>query len=147
MDRPWDAPPAPITGVRSRVVTDEREFVASVRDALRDLHADRRLVVNPLIDSRLVRSGDPCLQPVGRLRSLVSAAAEELREDGPEGPALFRIIDRTYLRQNIPQQRVADSLGLPFSTYRRHRNRAVERIAAGLWRRECGLEQEAPRPL
>lgn len=135
VDQPWDAPLAEPTGVASRVVASEDEFVTAVRDALHNLHSDRRLALNPLVDSRIVRSGDPELTPERRLRALILGAAESLRD---EDPGLYRILDRTYLRQNVPQQRVAETLGIPFSTYRRHRNRAVELVAQRLWRRERG---------
>jgi hypothetical protein len=46
------------------------------------------------------------------------------------------VIDRTFLRPAPTQERAAELLGLPFSTYRRHRNRGVERIVAWLWQRE-----------
>ena len=54
----------------------------------------------------------------------------------PRDERLFRAVDRTYLRPAPTQERAAELLGLPFSTYRRHLAQGVARIAARLWERE-----------
>jgi len=137
-DQPWDAPiPAP-TGVERRVLTDESEFTSAVRSALRDLKSERRLAANPLVDSRMVQEALADLTPEQRLRELIDNAAETLRTTDA---ALFRIVDRVYLRPSASQQNVAESMGLPFTTFRRWRNRAVGLIAAQLWQRELGIER------
>jgi hypothetical protein len=122
--------------VDRRVLSDEREFTIAVRTALRDLKFDRRLATNPLIDARIVQEASPELAPEHRLRELIHAAAQEL---GVTDAALFRIIDRIYLRPSATQQVVAESMGLPFTTFRRWRNKAVAMIAAQLWERELGI--------
>jgi hypothetical protein len=45
---------------------------------------------------------------------------------------LFRAVDRTYLRPAATQERAAEALGLPFSTYRRHVTQGVDRIVSWL---------------
>ncbi len=48
----------------------------------------------------------------------------------------MRALDRTYLRPAPTQEAAADLLGLPFSTYRGHLTRGVERVVDWLWQRE-----------
>jgi hypothetical protein len=43
---------------------------------------------------------------------------------------------RTYLRPAATQEAAADALGLPFSTYRGHLARGIERVIDWLWQRE-----------
>ncbi|TDE38773.1 ATP-binding protein [Actinomadura sp. 6K520] len=124
---------APVTAASPpELVLSQPEFADAVRAALRDLHRADRLAGNPLLRSRLVRGAD---DPAGELRGLVAEAAATLRDD-PREESLYRVVDRTFLRPAPTQERAAEMLGLPFSTYRRHRNRAVERIAGWLWERE-----------
>ncbi|MEU4425709.1 ATP-binding protein [Actinoplanes sp. NPDC024001] len=108
------------------LVLSQPEFAAAVRAALRDLRSDDRLAENPLLRSRLTGGR------ADRLRELIDAAAESLRPD----PRLHRVLDRTFLRPAATQERAAEALHLSFSTYRRHRDRAVERVVAYLWERE-----------
>jgi len=138
LDQPWDAPVPPPTGTDQRILADEREFTLAVRSALRDLKSERRLATNPLIDSRTVQETLGGLAPEQRLRELIKNAAETLRTTEP---ALFRIIDLIYLRPTASQQTVAESMGLPFTTFRRWRNKAVALIAAQLWERELGIDE------
>ena len=133
----WDAPIPPTTGVEARVLSDEAEFARAVHDALRHLTSERRLSDNPLIDSRIVRESLPGLTPVQRLRTLIQAAADPLRVSEA---ALYRIIDRVYLRPTATQQQIADSMNLPLTTFRRWRNKAVARIADRLWDQEIGFD-------
>ena len=53
------------------------------------------------------------------------------RDDRP-----FRAVDRTFLRPAATQERAAEVLGLPFTTYRRQLARGVDRIIDWLWARE-----------
>ena len=54
----------------------------------------------------------------------------------PRDLKLQRAVWHTYFEPMAKQEAVAERLGLPFSTYRHHLARAVDRIAATLWRRE-----------
>ena len=58
-----------------------------------------------------------------------------LRAD-PRGEKLVRALERTYLRPAPTQEAAAELLGLPFSTYRGHLTRGLERVVDWLWRRE-----------
>jgi hypothetical protein len=110
-------------------------FGDAVRAALRDLHRPDRLGASPLAGS--------ALGPDVR-RHMVAAIARV--GDEPKGEPLRRVLDRTYLRPAPSQEAAAEVLGLPFSTYRRHLGRAVERVVDQLWAVETGQEVSSIRP-
>ncbi|MDQ4103511.1 MAG: hypothetical protein M3186_07315 [Actinomycetota bacterium] len=120
--------PAPILAL------SQPKFVDAVRQALRDLHRPDRLASNPLLRSRIAcdRAGE---EPPAAVLQLIREAVGVLRTD-PRAEKLYRALDRTYLRPARTQERAAEVLGLPFSTYRRHLTRAVERVVSLLWERE-----------
>ncbi|HEX2316184.1 MAG TPA: AAA family ATPase [Thermomonospora sp.] len=105
------------------------EFAAAVRQGLRDLHRPDALARNPLSGSRTAHRHE------NGLAGLLWEAAEALRAD-PRGQKEYRAVDRTYLRPAATQERAAEVLGLPFSTYRRHLTAGVRRIVDTLWGRE-----------
>jgi hypothetical protein len=47
-----------------------------------------------------------------------------------------RAVDRTFVRPAGTQEKAAEVLDLPFSTYRRHLTRGVDAVIAALWDRE-----------
>ncbi len=111
------------------------EFTASVKQVLRDLHRPSALLRNPLLATGIARArrrADPELRPDRVLRALVADAAQVLRVD-PKSEHLFRVLDRTYLRPAPTQEKAAEILDLPFTTYRRYRDRAIARISDWLW--------------
>ncbi len=112
------------------------EFAAAVRAALRDLHRTDALAANPLLRARVVRERDDGAGSAADvLRDLVDEAVGALRAD-PRDAKLARALERTYLRPAPTQERAAEALGLPFSTYRRHLAGGAERVVDWLWRRE-----------
>jgi hypothetical protein len=121
--------PGPAGAVLSRVVFEE-----SVRAALRDLGRADLLARNPLMGLPVVAEagGGPAA-----LRAVVVEATEVLHGH-PRDEKLFRAVDRTYLRPAPTQERAAELLGLPFSTYRRHRREGVARIVDQLWDHQAG---------
>jgi hypothetical protein len=110
-------------------------FADAVRAALRDLHRPDRLGASPLAGSTL-GSG---------VREHLVAAIARVGEE-PKGAPLHRVLDRTFLRPAPSQEAAAEVLGLPFSTYRRHLGRAVERVVELLWAVETGQEVSTIRP-
>jgi hypothetical protein len=130
-------PAATPGGQAQPLALSQPEFDQAVRRALHDLHRADLLAANPLLGSRLVREradaqGTP---PVPALAALLREAAALLAAD-PRDDKLLRAVDRTYLRPATTQERAAELLGLPFSTYRRHLTQGVARIVADLWERE-----------
>jgi hypothetical protein len=116
----------------------EEEFAALVKQALRTLHQPQELRRNPLLASRMVQSKlrqHPDSRPDEILRGLILEAARVLKSD-PRTDHLYRVLDRTFLRPAPTQEKAAELLELPFSTYRRHRDRGTEAITNWLWDRD-----------
>ena len=106
----------------------EPDFADAVRQGLRDLHEPDRLARNPLLRTRLLAErGDLA----ALLREAIGSLAAHPRDD-----KLLRALDRTYLRPAATQERAAQVLDLPFSTYRRHLTAGVARVVAWMWERE-----------
>jgi hypothetical protein len=59
----------------------------------------------------------------------------------------YRVVHRTYLNPAITQERAAEELDLPFSTYRRHLATGIGLVTEHLWRREIHPELAAPDSL
>ena len=118
---PAPPPPAPV------VALSQPEFAAAARQALRDLHRPDALAANPLQRARMTAAAP--------LDELLEQAVGALRAD-PRDAKLARALERTYLRPAPTQEAAAEVLGLPFSTYRRHLTRGVDRVVDWLWHRE-----------
>lgn len=114
----------------------KEDFDDAVRQALRDLRHPDLLARNPLLGSRLLRQyvGDREPDAVD-LEGMLSDAIDALREH-PRDDKLFRAVERTYVRPAGTQEAAAETLGVPFSTYRRHLTQGVERVVSWLWDRE-----------
>jgi hypothetical protein len=116
----------------------QEEFAASVKQALRWLHQPQALLRNPLLASSMVQSAvrtHPDDRPDQILRGLILEAAQVLKAD-PRADAQYRVVDRTYLRPAPTQEKAAELLDLPLTTYRRYRDRGVEAITDWLWDRD-----------
>jgi hypothetical protein len=116
----------------------EEEFAACVKQALRTLHQPQELLRNPLLASSMVQDQlrqHPDSRPDEILRGLIVEAAGVLKSD-PRADHLYRVLVRTFLRPAPTQEKAAELLDLPFSTYRRHRDRAIEAITNWLWDRD-----------
>jgi hypothetical protein len=118
--RPGAAPPL--------LALSQVAFAEAVRDALRDLHRPAALATNPLQQSRVVREH-------GALTELLDETIAELAVD-PRDAKLHRALVRTYVRPAPTQEAAAEVLGLPFSTYRGHLTRGIDRVVERLWQRE-----------
>jgi hypothetical protein len=137
-DRDRAGDPGPIDGPDLEpLLLSQPDFGQAVRSALRDLRRRDALARNPLTRSALVlgqaSGGDPVDLLIGAVRRAVERLADDERDQ-----KLHRVLDRTYLRPAATQERAAELLGLPLSTYKRHLNRGVERVIADLWRQELG---------
>ena len=126
--------PAP----ESAAALSQEEFAASVKQALRSLHQPQTLMQNPLLASSLVQTElrrHPDDRPDKVLRNLILGATQNLKAD-PRAESHYRVLDRTYLRPAPSQEKAAELLNLPFSTYRRYRDRGIEAITDWLWERD-----------
>jgi hypothetical protein len=80
------------------------------------------------------------VQRVAALRDLLREACEALQGAGRDDK-LYRALHATYLHPAATQERAAELLELPFSTYRRHLKAGIEAVAQALWQREVGGER------
>ena len=138
---PGPAAPAPDPD-RLRVVLSAQEFEAAVKEALRNARRPADLARNPLCRSRLVADAAGETSPAEALLDLLVQATDTLAGDARDAK-LHRVAATTFFRGVPTQEAAAERLALPFSTYRRHLARAIDRITAWLWERELhGPEQE-----
>jgi TolB-like protein/class 3 adenylate cyclase len=112
------------------------DFVAALRNALRDFSRPDLLAGNPLLRSRLFARRDRA--GPADLRALLSETVDALFA-GARDEKLRRVIEFTYFRPAPKQEVTAQQLGLAFGTYRRHLATALDRLARWLWDRERGL--------
>ena len=132
--------PPPATLLRPPPLGRDR-FAAAIREALRDLHQPLRLATSPLLGTALAAT--PSGPTAARLRTTLEYAAAELADE-PKGDALTAVLRRTYLRPAPTQEAAAEVLGLPFSTYRRHLTRALDRLTDLCWAIEIGDHRPPP---
>ena len=122
--------PAPL------LVLSEPEFQAAVRQALRDYTRPAALAANPLLRSRLATQAAGGAPPTAAtLQGLVREAAEQLRPN-PRDERVYRALAATFLQPAATQERAAERLGLPFSTYRYQLAGGLRRVTERLWRAE-----------
>ena len=118
-------------------------FREAVRTALRHYPRPEALANSELLlASHIVPAGiSGMTERVVALRGALREAADALAGN-PKDCKLHRAVWLTYFEPLATQEQVAERLGLPFSTYRHHLTRAIDRICAHLWLRELA----APRP-
>ena len=125
--------PGPLTEERrpgAERALPREEFDRAVRDALRDVHRPDALAGNPLRHARMVTS-----DPAEALPELITEAVDALRAD-PREAKLHAVLATTYFHRVPTQTAAAQRLGMPFSTYRRHLDRAQRRVCELLWLKE-----------
>jgi len=123
------------------LVLSQPEFVEAVQYTLRHFVSPDVLLSNPLLRSRLVieqvthQAGQR--ERVAALQTSIKAAVESL-QSSPRQEKLYRALYRTYLKPAPTQEKAAELLDLPFSTYRRHLKAGIARVAEILWQQEIG---------
>ena len=110
-------------------------FDQAVRLALRDLHRPDLLGANALMGTTLAVGFDGA--SIDRLHAILLGGIDQLGRE-PRAGTLHRVLDRTFVRAAPTQEAAAEVLDLPFSTYRRHLAKAVERLTDLLWAVEIG---------
>ncbi|QXD15650.1 AAA family ATPase [Rhodocaloribacter litoris] len=117
------------------LVLSQPEFAEAVRRALRDFARPDRLSANPLMRSRLLRDRYGPQADTEDLQELIEEAAK-MMQGHPKDDKLYQALRRTYLRPAPSQEKAAELLDLPFSTYRYHLRKGIERVTEWLWRQE-----------
>jgi len=120
---------------------DRSLFTVAVVQALRDVSRPERLRGNALLSSRVVArlagTGASELQRIHELRQLLERVIAELGLR-PQYRRWQLVAESAYLRPIESQERMAERLGIPFSTYRRYLKSATEWIVEYLWQMEVG---------
>jgi len=141
-ERGFSAGADPVQTEEDRVIVLSRpDFEGALRDAFKDLHRPDQLRDTPLLYSRVVTGevGPSADVPdrIEALRTLLEETTERLADD-PRDEKYHRAVHRTYIQPAPTQEKAAEQLGVPFSTFRRHLNKGLDRVADVLWEREVG---------
>ncbi len=141
-DRGFDSSPDAAPDDEDRVIVLSRsDFADALREAFKALHRPVQLHDNPLLYSRVVtgavgRDAD-APERIDALCTLLEETAERLSAD-PRDEKYYRAVHRTYLQPAPTQEKAAEQLSVPFSTFRRHLNRGLDRVTEMLWDEEVG---------
>jgi hypothetical protein len=118
------------------------EFESALRSALRFLDRPEALLNNPLLDSRIVAENTLGVDAKPKQRALVLQRLIRETTSGLQGHPKrargYRALLYTYLRPATTQERAAEILDLPFSTYRRHLAEGIALLTETLWLQETG---------
>jgi AAA ATPase domain len=123
------------------IVLSESEFAEAVQQALRGLARQGGLRGNALLRSRLI--ADRVATSAGEtereaaLKGLLKEVTESLKSS-PRDAKLERALYHTFIKPEPTQERAAEVMDVPFSTYRRHLKTGVQRVVQELWGRELG---------
>nr|WP_309687864.1 hypothetical protein [Armatimonas sp.] len=115
-------------------------FETALRQALKFLDRTEGLMNNPLLRSRVVAQRAQGSRATARSRAavlqrLVLESAIGL-QGHPKRERAYRALLYTYLRPASTQEKAAEILDLPFSTYRRHLAEGITLISETLWLQE-----------
>jgi hypothetical protein len=125
------------------IVLSRSDFADAVRHALQDFTQPDLMRRSPLLRSRLVfdRAGADSNEAArsAALQELIRETAAGLLAS-PREAKLYRALEATYFKPVGTQERAAEALDLPFSTYRRHLKTGLTRLVEALWSREIGGE-------
>jgi hypothetical protein len=120
----------------------QEQFLDALRAALKNLGRVESLVTNPLLRTRLVVDRErglqtPLMERAVALQSLIRDAVRGLRGSVRQERA-WRALHHTYISPAPSQERAAELLDLPFSTYRRHLAEGIALVGETLWQQELG---------
>ena len=145
-DRGFEVTPKTTPDAEDRVIVLSRDdFEDALTDAFKQLHRPDQLQDNPLLYARIVTNevGPSADVPerIETLQALIEETTEQLSAD-PRDEKYYRAVHRTYIRPAPTQEKAAEQLGIPFSTFRRHLSRGVERVTEILWDGEVGTSSQ-----
>ncbi len=131
----------PVTNTVQLVALSEQDFAQALRDALRDYAREDALRNNPLMRCRFVQevAGSTATENerLNVLRSAINRCVDALTSN-PRDAKLARALQITYIEPAPTQEIASERLDIPFSTYRRHLQTGIARVAEMLWAREVG---------
>ena len=117
---------------------DRKTLGTALRHALENFTRPDQLTENPLLRSRWVRrqAGETAPSPQ-LLRKLILEAVASMDEN-PQDAKLGRALQAAFLRPAPSREIAAERLDVPFSTFRRHVLKGLERLEEILWSFESG---------
>ncbi|HMB91946.1 MAG TPA: hypothetical protein VKP65_13920, partial [Rhodothermales bacterium] len=123
------------------LVLSQSEFENALRNAFRDFARPGKLHNNPLLHSRIVidavgLNADDSTR-INALCTLLENTTAKL-ESNPRDAKYYRAVHRTYIQPAPSQEKAAEQLDLPFSTFRRHLKRGLNHVTEILWEQELG---------
>ncbi|MEW6279635.1 MAG: ATP-binding protein [Candidatus Eremiobacterota bacterium] len=120
----------------SLLVLSQEEFALAVRRALQNLSSPQELRGNPLLRTRLMATRCPVEgERPQALREWILEIARGWQENG-RLMKLYRAMEATFIHPAPTQEKAAERLDVPFSSYRRHLSRALDLLTRTLWERE-----------
>lgn len=132
-----------VAGLPPPIELTYEEFVAALKDALRNFSRLDLLLRNPLLRSRQL--GMRTNASPAALKAVLTETADALFSNNPRDEKLRRVLELSYFRPAPKQEAAAERLGLAFSTYRRLLATAHDRLARWLWEREEAEPARVPR--
>jgi hypothetical protein len=121
------------------MVLSEEAFMDAVQEAIQSYARADRLYASPLLNARVVSDRSRPDASVGEraalLQRLIREAYDALQA-APRDARLLRAVHHTYIQPAETQERAAELLDLPFSTYRRHLKQGLVRMAELIWQWE-----------
>ena len=123
------------------LVLSRSDFEDAVKNAFKAYARPDALHGTPLLRSSLIADDvglDADVEDrIEALRARLRTTAEGLQDD-PKTAKYYRAVHATYLDPQETQERAAEHLDLPFSTYRRYLRRGLAEVTDVLWRDEIG---------
>ena len=124
------------------LVLSKPEFEGALRNALKFLDRPEALTNSPLLRSRIVVERTRGVEAASRerasvLQSLIRETTTGLQGHPKRARGYYALL-HTYLRPAATQEKAAELLDLPFSTYRRHLAEGVALLTETLWLQEIG---------
>jgi hypothetical protein len=92
------------------------------------------LAQNPLHSRVFMQAAEKAVTPKTLQHPLYEAA--DILRTNPKDNKLYRALYHTYFDPAPTQEAAAETLDLPFSTYRYHLTTGIKRLVVWLWQRE-----------
>jgi hypothetical protein len=124
------------------VILSEPDFLAAVEEAVHHFLRPDRLYASPLLNAQVVvariAADASTTERIAMLQMIIREACDVLQAS-PRDLRLYRAVYHTYIQPAVTQERAAEMLDLPFSTYRRHLKQGLSRIAELVWVAEVSV--------
>lgn len=135
--RDLDAAPAqPEPPTAQQVGLDREALGAALREALEHFTRIDRLRDNALLDSRWLKSRAADAAPSPELLRRLLRELVAAMHDDPRDGKLARALEAAFVHPAGSREAAAERIDVPFSTFRRHVAKGIERLEEMLWSHE-----------